>query len=49
MAASPDVPVEDGQLAATALRRGLTLATRNVRHVAPTGVSYLDPFKSEPP
>jgi predicted nucleic acid-binding protein len=44
MAAHPDVPVEDGQLSATALQHGLTLVTRNVRHIAPTGVDYLDPF-----
>jgi predicted nucleic acid-binding protein len=44
MASHPAVPVEDGQLAATAIRHGLTLVTRNVRHVAPTGVAHLDPF-----
>jgi predicted nucleic acid-binding protein len=44
MAAHPDVPVEDGQLSATALQHGLTLVTRNVRHIAPTGVDYLNPF-----
>jgi toxin FitB len=44
MAAHPSVPVEDGQLAATALRHGLTLVTRNVRDVAPTGVPHLNPF-----
>jgi predicted nucleic acid-binding protein len=41
MAAHPTVPVEDGQLAATALRHGLT---RNLRHIARTGVAHLDPF-----
>jgi predicted nucleic acid-binding protein len=45
VAAHPSVPVEDGQLAATALRHGLALATRNTRHVAPTGVPHLDPFE----
>jgi predicted nucleic acid-binding protein len=44
MAAQRSVPVEDGQLAATALRHKLTLVTRNLRHVAPTGVACLDPF-----
>ncbi len=44
MASHPAVPVEDGQLAATAIRHGLTLVTRNVRHVAPMGVAHLDPF-----
>ena len=45
MAIHPALPVEDGQLAATALRHGLVLATRNSRHVAPTGVPCLDPFR----
>jgi toxin FitB len=44
MAAHPTVPVEDGQLAAQALRHGQTLATRNVGHIARTGVAYFDPF-----
>jgi predicted nucleic acid-binding protein len=44
MAAHPSLPVEDGQLAATALHHGLTLVTRNLRHLAPTGVPHLDPF-----
>ena len=44
MAAHPTLPVEDGQLAATALRHGLTLVTRNFRHVARTGAPCLDPF-----
>jgi hypothetical protein len=38
------VPAIDGLLAATALVHGLTLATRNVRDVAPTGVPSVDPF-----
>ena len=38
------VPVIDGLLAATALVHGLILATRNVRHISPTGVSTVDPF-----
>jgi hypothetical protein len=41
----PDpLPTVDGLLAATALVRGLTLVTRNTRHVASTGVTVLDPF-----
>jgi predicted nucleic acid-binding protein len=41
----PDpLPVIDGLLAATALVHGLTLVTRNVKDVARTGVSVLDPF-----
>lgn len=31
-------------IAATALCHGLTVATRNVRHFAPTGVSVVNPF-----
>jgi predicted nucleic acid-binding protein len=38
------LPVIDGLLAATAIVRGWTLVTRNVRDVAPTGVPCLDPF-----
>jgi predicted nucleic acid-binding protein len=41
------VPVLDSLLAATALEAGLTLVTRNIRHVERTGVSVLDPW--EPP
>jgi len=44
MAAFPTVPIEDGQLAATALHHNLTLVTRNSRDVAPTGVPHLNPF-----
>ncbi len=41
----PDpLPVIDGLLAATARVHDLTLVTRNTRHVARTGVSYLNPF-----
>jgi toxin FitB len=38
------LPVIDGLLAATALVHGLTLATRNVRDVARSGVSSVNPF-----
>ena len=34
----------DGLLAATAKVHGLTLVTRNVKHVHATGVAYLNPF-----
>ena len=38
----PDV---DGLLAATALVHGMTVVTRNVRHIAPTGAAHLNPFE----
>ena len=44
MALHPTVPVEDGQLVATALQHRLTFATRNVRHIVDTGVAFVDPF-----
>jgi len=44
MAAHPAVPPEDGQLAATALHHGLTLATRNIRDIAVTSVLRFNPF-----
>ncbi len=41
----PDpLPVVDGLLAATARVHGLTLATRNVKDVARTGVALVNPF-----
>lgn len=41
----PDpISVLDGLLAATAITRGLTLVTRNVRDVERTGVDLLNPF-----
>lgn len=41
----PDpLPTVDGLLAATGLVHGLTLVTRNVRHLARTGVETLNPF-----
>jgi predicted nucleic acid-binding protein len=44
MALHPSVPVEDGQLVAAALQHDLTLATRNVRRIAKTGVVFVDPL-----
>lgn len=41
----PDpLPVVDGLMAATALVHGLTLVTRNVADVAPSGIRVLNPF-----
>jgi toxin FitB len=41
----PDaLPLIDGLLAATAKVHGLTLVTRDIRDIARTGVSVLDPF-----
>jgi len=37
-------PEPDGLVAATALRHGMTLVTRNVEHVAGTGVATLNPW-----
>lgn len=39
------LPVIDSLLAATALARDLTLVTRNVTDVEPTGVSFIDPWE----
>ncbi len=39
------LPVVDGLLAATALIHHLTFVTRNVRHIAVTGVHVLDPWE----
>lgn len=42
----PDpLPAVDGLLAATAAVHGLTLVTRNTRHVERTGVRLLNPFE----
>jgi predicted nucleic acid-binding protein len=38
------LPVVDGLLAATAKVHGLTVATRNVRHIARAGVASVNPF-----
>jgi toxin FitB len=37
-------PEPDGLIAATALRHGMTLVTRNIDHVAGTGVVTLNPW-----
>jgi len=44
MNAAATLPAIDCLLAATARVHGLTLATRNTRHIARTGVSCFDPF-----
>jgi toxin FitB len=46
--ASGRVPVVDGLLAATAILHDLTLVTRNVKDVAKTNVSVLNPFAKLP-
>lgn len=40
------LPTIDAQLAATALHHDLTLATRNIAHVAFTGVSLFNPWST---
>jgi predicted nucleic acid-binding protein len=42
------LPTADGLMAATALIHRLTLVTRNVAHVARTGVSLVNPFEPLP-
>jgi len=42
--AHPQFPT-DMLIAATALDRDLTVATRNVDHFQPSGVSVVDPFR----
>lgn len=44
LSAGTPVPVEDGLMAATALVHDMTFVTRNVAHVAHTGVRVLDPW-----
>lgn len=44
LAAIRSASVIDTMMAASALEHGLVLVTRNVKDVAWTGVSYLDPF-----
>ena len=42
LASLPDV---DGLIAATALVHDMVVVTRNVKHIAPTGVRHVNPFK----
>ena len=45
----PDsLPDVDGLIAATALVHDLVVVTRNVKHIAPTGVRHVNPFKPVP-
>ena len=39
------LPIIDSQIAATALRHDMTLVTRNVKDMEPTGVRLLNPFE----
>ena len=45
--AADPLPDVDGLLAATALVHGMTVVTRNVRHIAPTGAPHLNPFEPD--
>ena len=45
LSAARSLPVIDALLAATAMRYGLTLVTRNTRDVASTGVPLVDPWQ----
>jgi toxin FitB len=44
LSAARSLPVVDTLIAATALTRGLVLATRNTRDVQSTGVAVVDPW-----
>jgi toxin FitB len=46
LAANRPLPVIDGLLAATALARGLTLVTRNVRDFAGVAIGILNPWEA---
>ena len=46
LAAKSPLPIVDGLLAATALVRGMTLVTRNVRDIADAGIPVLNPWNS---
>lgn len=46
LGAGRPLPVIDSLLAATAKVRGLTLVTRNVKDIEPTGVAYINPWDS---
>jgi len=45
LVACPGLPVEDALLAATACVHGMTLVSRNERHLAPTGVPLVNPWR----
>ncbi len=47
LSAGRSQPVIDSLIAATALRHGLTLVTRNIRDVESTGVPFLDPWQAQ--
>lgn len=46
LSAGRSLPVIDSLIAATALRHGLTLVTRNTRDVESTGVPLVDPWRA---
>jgi predicted nucleic acid-binding protein len=46
LSAGRSLPVTDTLIAATAIRHGLTLVTRNIRDVASTGVTLVDPWNA---
>lgn len=45
VSAADPLPDVGGLRAATALGHGMTVVTRNVRHMAPTGALHLNPFE----
>lgn len=45
LAACPGLPVEDALLAATALVHGMTLVSRNEKHLVPSGALVLNPWR----
>jgi len=45
LAAPRQLPIIDTLLAATAIVHGLTLVTRNIKDIAHSGASYLNPFE----
>ena len=45
LGAADPLPDIDCLLAATALVHGMTVVTRNVSHIAPTGAPHLNPFE----
>ena len=46
LSAGRSLPVIDTLIAATAIRHGLTLVTRNTRDVEATGVALVDPWRT---